>query len=160
MSLQRRLLGSYGNEPLNWVACSPTSCIRNCLSDTDGDGLPDDWELASGLNPHSAAGDDGASGDPDGDRFTNLQEYLAGTDPQNSQDVLRFDSISLSNLVCRLQFNTHTGRTYAVERLNAFGPTNTWVAFTNFTPSINGPVTVSDPQAPAGSFYRLKVTRN
>ena len=65
-----------------------------------------------------------------------------------------------SNHLCLLQFNTHTGRTYAVQRLNAFGPTSTWVAFTNFIPGASGPVTVSDPQAPAGYFYRLKVTRN
>jgi hypothetical protein len=78
----------------------------------------------------------------------------------NGQDALRFDRISFSNLVCLLQFNTHTGRTCAIERLNVLRPTNTWVACANFIPSTNGPVTVSDPQAPAGCFYRLKVTRN
>jgi Lamin Tail Domain/Bacterial TSP3 repeat len=160
LSLQRRSLGSYGNEPLNWVACSPNPGTRNCMSDTDGDALPDDWELANGLSPDSAAGNDGANGDPDGDGMTNWQEYLAGTDPHNSQDTLRFDSVSCSNQVCRLQFNTHTGRNYAIERLDVFRPTNTWVAFTNLIPSANGPVNVSDPQAPAGYFYRLKVTRN
>jgi hypothetical protein len=51
-------------------------------------------------------------------------------------------------------------RTYAIERLDVLQPTNTWVAFTNFSPSTNGPMTVSDAQAPAGYFYRLKVTRN
>jgi len=57
--------------------------------------------------------------------MTNWQEYLAGTDPHNRQDVLRFDGVSISNQICLLQFNTHTGRTYAIERLSVFGPTNT-----------------------------------
>ena len=62
--------------------------------------------------------------------------------------------------VLLLPFNTHTGRTYTVERLDLLRPTNAWVTFTNVIPGTNGPVTVSDPQAPAGYFYRLKVTRN
>ena len=41
--------------------------------DTDGDGLPDDWEKAHGLNPKD--GSDGAR-DRDGDGFTNLEDWL------------------------------------------------------------------------------------
>ena len=47
--------------------------------DWDGDGLPDDWELAFGLNPNL----NDADLDPDADGLTNLQEYLRGTDPYN-----------------------------------------------------------------------------
>jgi hypothetical protein len=49
-------------------------------ADTDGDGLPDLWEIESGTRPTSAVGADGAAGDPDNDGATNLQEYQAGTD--------------------------------------------------------------------------------
>jgi uncharacterized membrane protein len=47
--------------------------------DSDGDGLPDDWETAHGLNPYSPAD---AETDPDGDGKTfmdvYLEEYLSG----------------------------------------------------------------------------------
>lgn len=41
--------------------------------DTDGDGMPDAWERANGLNPTKAA--DG-NADRNGDGWTNLEEYL------------------------------------------------------------------------------------
>ena len=46
--------------------------------DSDNDNLPDGWEWLHGLDPTSSAGPDGALGDPDGDGFTNLQEYSYG----------------------------------------------------------------------------------
>lgn len=52
-------------------------------ADSDGDGLPDWWEVAHGLDPNSAIGDNGATGDPDKDGLGNLQEYQRGTDPMN-----------------------------------------------------------------------------
>jgi len=44
--------------------------------DSDGDGLPDGWEWQYGLNPLSSSGDNGSTGDPDGDSLSNLNEYL------------------------------------------------------------------------------------
>ena len=46
-------------------------------TDTDGDMMPDGWEVEYGLDPFA----DDASGDADGDGFTNLQEYQKRTDP-------------------------------------------------------------------------------
>ncbi len=50
--------------------------------DTDGDQMPDNWELDHGLDPTEADGADGQDGDPDGDGISNFDEYLNGTDPQ------------------------------------------------------------------------------
>ena len=47
-------------------------------ADTDGDGMPDEWEKKHGLNPNDAS--DGPQ-DKDKDGYTNIEEYLNGTDP-------------------------------------------------------------------------------
>ena len=46
--------------------------------DTDSDGIPDWWEMHYGLDPEDPSD---ASGDPDGDGITNLEEYERGTSP-------------------------------------------------------------------------------
>ena len=63
--------------------------------DTDGDGLPDGWEVNHGLDPlddgvynFRTGGpgnpDNGPDGDPDNDGFTNAQELAAGTHPNQT----------------------------------------------------------------------------
>lgn len=48
-------------------------------TDSDGDGMPDGWEVANSLDPLL----NDAALDPDGDGFSNLEEFLAGLDPQD-----------------------------------------------------------------------------
>jgi hypothetical protein len=48
-------------------------------ADTDGDGLPDDWEKAHGLDPKNAAD---ATTDLNGDGYTNIEDFLNGLDPR------------------------------------------------------------------------------
>ena len=52
--------------------------------DTDHDGMPDDWERQYGFN-HIDASDNIKDSDSDG--YTNIEEYLNGTDPLNFTKV-------------------------------------------------------------------------
>ena len=42
-------------------------------TDSDGDGMPDDWETANGLNPNDPSY---ANGDCTGDGYTNIEKYI------------------------------------------------------------------------------------
>jgi thrombospondin type 3 repeat protein len=56
------------------------TAVLNPNADTDGDGIPNGYEQAHGLDPLNPAD---ANLDNDGDGFSNLQEYLAGTNPND-----------------------------------------------------------------------------
>jgi hypothetical protein len=53
--------------------------------DSDQDGMPDDWEKQYGFNADDSAD---RKGDADGDYYTNLEEYLNGTEPLVPQNQL------------------------------------------------------------------------
>jgi hypothetical protein len=112
-----RMPTEYGNDPVNWKTGAPTAGRDNCpdVADSDGDGLPDSWEIANGLRPDSAVGDDGASGDPDRDGLTNLQEYLSGTDPKSAGSALRIETVNWTETEFKLSFTAVAGKSYTVQ---------------------------------------------
>jgi hypothetical protein len=57
--------------------------------DSDGDGLPDEWETKYKLNPNDASD---ASQDKDGDGYTNIEEFLNGTDPTQRVDYTKLEN--------------------------------------------------------------------
>ncbi len=69
----------FAPDNLQYVTSGGSTVIQvyRGTRDSDGDGMPDDWETTFGLNPNA----NDASADPDGDGRTNLQEYQDGTNP-------------------------------------------------------------------------------
>ena len=103
------------------------------LADTDGDELSDAWEVANGLDPLSAVGDDGADGDPDGDRLPNIRECAYGTNPHNFDtdgdglgDGLETGGICATNVVPWLVFDENEDLTEEI--------------FTNYTRCVSRPL--------------------
>jgi len=59
-----------------------STAILTLLSDGDGDGIPDEWEIRYGL----LAGDPSdRDGDLDEDGMSNWAEYIAGTEPNSAR---------------------------------------------------------------------------
>ena len=151
-SLQRKYSNQYGDDPINWQAATATPGRENADVDTDGDGLPDSWEIANGTNPLAPNAND----DPDGDGFTNAQEYLAGTHPNDPASRLHVESVNLSGGGgVEFQFTAVSNRTFTVQfkdSLDVLG----WSPLTNLAAAPQTRV-IQISVAPTNSarFFRL-----
>ena len=126
------------------------------LGDSDGDGMPDWWEIWHGLNPNDPSD---AALDSDGDGVSNLDEYLAGTDPMDATSYFHIASIS-AGTNCVLSFPSALNRLYTLE-------SRTNLALGSWTP-VSGQVDIagnagffqlSQTNQPPNTtrFYRVKV---
>ncbi|HEU0040189.1 MAG TPA: hypothetical protein VFR76_13050, partial [Verrucomicrobiae bacterium] len=152
-SLQRTVLNGCGNNPANWFAAPPTAG-RASTSDRDGDGMPDEWELANQLDPDNPAD---AAADADGDGYTNLEEYRAGTDPRDPASALKFTSVNAQGSGLRLQFIAMAGHSYTVQRRDDLTG-GAWLKLQDFQASpTNGFQELMDwsPTNSPQHFYRL-----
>ena len=87
-----------------------SSSVTVSTTDSDGDGLPDQWELAQfGTLAQSA------NGDPDGDGSTDMQEFRAGTNPKGSASALKVTFASQGGTDVIVGFPSVAARIYRVE---------------------------------------------
>jgi hypothetical protein len=130
--------------------------FKQGAADTDHDGLPDEWEIANGLDRFNAAD---AAQDTDGDGLTNTQEYLAGTSPKSGADLPQVAAITAQpNGSVVLQLNTVNGKFYKVEANNSF-PSGPWTTVAASVAGTGGFVSVTDAGAIGVSnrIYRVTV---
>lgn len=120
--------------------------------DTDGDGLPDAWEQLNNTNPNLPDAD----ADPDGDGLTNLQEFRAGTDPNDSASNLRL-AVEYVNGEVTLVFTSLPGRSYSILYSTNLGNSE-WTKLAD-SPAVAATnlVRIPDPAFNSHStrFYRL-----
>jgi len=145
----------YDQSLLGSATISVTSTAANGGTDSDGDGMPDSWEVAFGLPPNLP----NADADDDGDGLNNRAEFLAGTDPRNPASVFKLAAAAEPGQNVKLIFQAMAGRSYAVQYRHRVesGP---WSALTNFPPSLTDQ-TMEIKLAPAvgspGRVFRLLI---
>ncbi len=134
--------------------------------DSDGDGLPDDWEqfyfgrLGIGAtNSFAGAG------------VSNLAKYIAGTDPTNPTDEFRLFSVQRQSNVAELHFTFAPSRQYSVQWSDdlrhwqtvtnpAFSYSSAWLSKTRANLVYPSPVFAvwRDTNTPSDKrFYRIAV---
>jgi hypothetical protein len=124
-----------------------------------GDGIPGWWRLQHFDNGLTTNSQTCASADPDGDRFTNLQEYLAGTAPLDSNSFFHISDIARDGSDILISFGTVTGRVYSVERTDSLAAGG-WQTVTTNVP---GTGSIAQIRQVGGAtqrerFYRLLVS--
>jgi len=151
-------LSNHDGKDLSWV--SSVTALHGLLQvmppsdlDSDGDGIPDQWELQYS---------DGATNliatiDPDGDGFDNFHEYIAGTNPTNYDPfaVSHIEQSILDPQDIILRWNGVSGRVY-----NIYWTTNLLDGFTQIQTNVSwagGCFTDRVHHVESTGFYKVDV---
>ena len=150
---------SSSSATMNLNVISPT--------DSNANGLPDAWEAAYGLSS--------PFWDADGDGMSNLEEYLAGTNPTNAASSLRITGVMRQgNGHITLSWSSVGGTRYRVQYANGgatFPPVFTDVVRslaqeldasaygTEATQTFVDDFTLTGAPTNGARFYRIKVTQ-
>lgn len=124
--------------------------------DTDGDGLPDDWNSGASAEDSTSVPPLILDRNNDNDPMTDREEAIAGSDPANADSVWAIQNLSTTTTNLQIEWPSVSGRVYAV-----------WSSTTvDGAPICDGSNIVATPDvntfavdAPATSrFYRVYVT--
>jgi subtilisin family serine protease len=125
------------------------------MVDTDGNGLPDWWELEyfghlTGTDPNA---------DPDHDGMSNLAEWIAGTNPTNAASCLRASVVSVTNVSgVVVGWSSVTGKLYWLARSTNLETGFSTVGATNIAATAPTNIFTDTTALPGNpSFYRVGV---
>ena len=158
-TLQRISRTIIGNDPANWrgVSGSPGryngGTNQTQVLDNDGDGMPNIYEDANGLDKFV----NDANGDLDGDGQRNLAEYLADTAANNAADRFLITSVTpvSGGPGFTITFHAKAGKTYTIQYKNALTDT-TWLELADIpAQGSNTTFQQTDPTTQPTRFYRV-----
>jgi hypothetical protein len=122
--------------------------------------MTDIWEDAQHFDKNDKSD---AALDADNDGLTNLQEFLAGTDPHDPTSLLQIKNITPpagDTQPLSLTFSAVANKSYAVEFRSDFEVSSQWKKLTDVpADSSNRDVTVEDANAilKTNRFYRISI---
>lgn len=123
--------------------------------DSDGDGMLDGWEIDYRLDPLNPAD---AALDPDTDGPVSHDEFIAGTDPNNSNSYFRLTRVRQSATNELVTWSSATGRVYVLERMTGMTG-NTWSVTASGLAARPPENTYTDAVSEVQSYYRVWVNR-
>ncbi|MGD0745101.1 MAG: hypothetical protein ABSA45_08090 [Verrucomicrobiota bacterium] len=134
--------------------------INAYLADSDSDGIPDWWMMKYFGHPTGQADDLSlAADDADGDGVSNLQEYLAGTDPTNPNSVFRLWAGVPAGGAMDLTWLAAPGMSYQVQyKTNLDDPV--WLTAPGDVRQIGNQGYYLAPMVEPSGFYRVLGTNN
>jgi hypothetical protein len=153
-----KLAGRAWSANLGWLDLeNSTNFLRLAAlpepADSDADGIADAWEIsrASNLTSFSAASD------ADSDGLSDLEEYLAGTDPLDPADYLSIKvSVSPAPRGSALQWPTKPGYLYYIDQRSAFDQSAEWSTASEKIVGSGSTAALVLPFASTYTFYRVR----
>lgn len=124
------------------------------LADNDEDGMPDAWETANGLDSGDPSD---AALDSDGDGQSNLDEYLAGTDPQSAASVFKITSFTRDPVAetVTIAWSVVAGKVY---RVTSSGNLDSWTTRATRLAAADGTESVEiSAGGPPPRFFRVEL---
>ena len=147
-----------GSNPLDLLMDGPKSILANFAETLAAQGTPHWWLAWHELTNNGASFDEAEAGDTDFDTFTAGEEYIADTDPTDSNSYFRVTQITHESPVT-VRFDSSTGRLYILE-----GATNLvnglWTNVPGAGPRLgagDGDALTDTNEPPWGPYYRLGV---
>lgn len=166
VSSLHQVSGQFGTEPypsfatrFNAALLAPPTTMTLEVTvvrdlDTDNDGLPDDWEEFYFDDLSQTATDDF-----DHDGASNLQEYLAGTDPTDPNSVFKITTFQNADQQTELRWPNVPNRHFEVEYSENL---TTWQTITNpalYFPTAQQVIWTETTNAPT-RFYRVRAVQD
>lgn len=147
------LLHATATDPAGRTSEYSPGITNQPAADSDGDGMPDAWELL-----HFATLTNDAAGNADGDTFDNLSEYITDTQPTNAASFFEVFGIARAGTTALVEvLPAAPGRFHQLEAVPYPADTATWSTVGAALAGDGGSLDLPDGASATKRAYRVRV---